>query len=321
LSRPIFSKIFPKTEHRTAFQKRRFTAFFILLNNSISQPCLTENNHQVQELICENKLYKVSEQICENKNSFAVAEKEKSTLKRILKTQTRNFFSQNKMPRNIVINSSPANAPKKICIFLHGLGDTGEGWSMAFKAMANSKVKYIFPTAPTMGVTLNGGFVMNSWFDLITLSPNGKEDDEGINSASVKINKLIKDELDQYPNLTEKDIILGGFSQGGGLALYTGLNNNEKPFGGVIALSSWLPLRQHFQKNEGALLKALKDTRVFQGHGAADQVVDFGYGSLTNKIIKETKLESTFKCYNSMGHSSCDEEMADVKEFIESFVL
>ena len=74
-------------------------------------------------------------------------------------------------------------------------------------------------------------------------------DEEILNIASAKINRLIKDELDQYPSLKENDIILGGISQGGALALYTGLTISEKPFGGIIALSTWLPLRQRFQKN------------------------------------------------------------------------
>jgi len=243
------------------------------------------------------------------------------------KQQKRNFFNfqQREMPNPIILNSTPTESPKAIVVFCHGLGDTGDGWSMGFRdpSVRNKHVKYLFLTADTQPVTLNAGFPMPSWFDLYGLSPNTKEDEAGIEKASVKIIELIDKELAENPHLSEKDVILGGFSQGGGLALYAGLTrikNGQSPIGGIIALSTWLPLRDQFLKDDNKVLKELKDTRVLQGHGDEDPVVPFQFGQLTSKILKQTSLSSEFKSYSGMGHSSCEQEMKDVKEFIEKFV-
>ena len=230
------------------------------------------------------------------------------------------------MPNPIYLHSSPQDKPEAIVVFLHGLGDTGEGWSWGFKQnpIRNSKIKYIFPTADQMPVTLNAGFRMNSWFDLYGLSPNTEEDTEGIKAASRKLTEMVDKELAENPHLSEKNVVIGGFSQGGALALYTAFNRfnaeSGNPYGGVIALSTWLPLRDQFLKDEGKALTEMRDTKVFQGHGEADQVVPFQFGQLTSKIIKQTSLSSEFKSYRGMQHSSCEEEMGDVKNFIDSFV-
>ena len=194
-------------------------------------------------------------------------------------------LSHTNMPNPIILNSTPAESPKAIVVFCHGLGDTGDGWSMAFRdpSIRNKNVKYLFPTAENQPVSLNGGFKMPSWFDLYGLSPNTKEDEAGIEKASVKIIELIDKELAENPHLSEKDVILGGFSQGGGLALYAGLTrirNGGSPIGGIIALSTWLPLRDQFLKDDNKVLKELRDTKVLQGHGDEDPVVPFQFGQL-----------------------------------------
>lgn len=227
------------------------------------------------------------------------------------------------MPNPIVLDSTPADKPEAIVVFCHGLGDTGDGWSWAFKdpSIRNPKVKYLFPTADTQPVSLNGGFPMPSWYDLYGLSPSTKEDEAGIKKAADKINSLINTELEKYPHLTEKNVIVGGFSQGGALAFYTGLSNSKSPYGAIIGLSTYLPLRDEFLKDESAKLNAVQGTKIFQAHGDDDQVVPFQFGQLTSKVIKQTSLDAVFKSYSGMGHSSCEQEMNDVKNFISQVVL
>lgn len=233
-----------------------------------------------------------------------------------------NFYPEN-MPNPIVLDSTPADKPEAIVVFCHGLGDTGDGWSWAFKdpSIRNPKVKYLFPTADTQPVSLNGGFPMPSWYDLYGLSPSTKEDEAGIKKAADKINSLINTELEKYPHLTEKNVIVGGFSQGGALAFYTGLSNSKSPYGAIIGLSTYLPLRDEFLKDESAKLNAVQGTKIFQAHGDDDQVVPFQFGQLTSKVIKQTSLDAVFKSYSGMGHSSCEQEMNDVKNFISQVVL
>merc|ERR1739845_157096 len=90
------------------------------------------------------------------------------------------------------------------------VGDTGEGWSWAFKdpKIRNPKVKYLFPTADTMPVSLNGGFPMPSWYDLYGLSPQTKEDEAGIKKAAQKMRDIINNELQTYTHLSEKNVII-----------------------------------------------------------------------------------------------------------------
>lgn len=104
-------------------------------------------------------------------------------------------------------------------------------------------MKVVCPTAPTQPVSLNAGFRMPSWFDLKTLDISGPEDEEGIKQASQNIHSMINTEIEK--GVPAERIVLGGFSQGGALALYSALTYN-KPLAGVVALSCWLPLHKQF---------------------------------------------------------------------------
>nr|XP_051688494.1 acyl-protein thioesterase 1 isoform X5 [Oryctolagus cuniculus] len=128
-------------------------------------------------------------------------------------------------------------------IFLHGLGDTGHGWAEAFAGIRSSHIKYICPHAPVMPVTLNMNMAMPSWFDIIGLSPDSQEDEPGIKQAAENVKALIDQEVKN--GIPSNRIILGGFSQGGALSLYTALTTQQK-LAGVTALSCWLPLRASF---------------------------------------------------------------------------
>ncbi|XP_017328297.1 acyl-protein thioesterase 1 isoform X3 [Ictalurus punctatus] len=130
-------------------------------------------------------------------------------------------------------------------IFLHGLGDTGHGWADAMAAIRTPYVKYICPHAPVMPVTLNMNMAMPSWFDIIGLGPDAVEDETGIKKAAESINALIDQEVKN--GIPSHRIVLGGFSQGGALSLYTALKTHQK-LAGVVALSCWLPLRNSLSK-------------------------------------------------------------------------
>lgn len=110
-------------------------------------------------------------------------------------------------------------------------------------AIRSPFVKVICPTAKTIPVTLNAGFRMPSWFDLKTLDESGPEDEEGIKTAAIEVQNLIENEIKS--GIPADRIVLGGFSQGGALALYSALTFPHK-LAGVVALSCWLPLRKNF---------------------------------------------------------------------------
>ncbi|XP_048696631.1 acyl-protein thioesterase 1 isoform X2 [Caretta caretta] len=183
-------------------------------------------------------------------------------------------------------------------IFLHGLGDTGHGWAEAFAGIRSPHVKYICPHA----------------FDIIGLSPDAQEDEAGIKQAAEHVKVLIDQEVKN--GIPSNRIILGGFSQGGALSLYTALTTHQK-LAGVIALSCWLPLRTSF--SQGAISGINKDIPILQCHGDCDPLVPLMFGSLTFEKLKSliNPVDITFKTYSGMMHSSCIEEMMDVKKFVD----
>ncbi|XP_042725614.1 acyl-protein thioesterase 1 [Lagopus muta] len=198
-------------------------------------------------------------------------------------------------------------------IFLHGLGDTGHGWSEALAGIKSPHVKYICPHAPFMPVTLNMNMAMPSWFDIVGLSPDSQEDEVGIKKAAENVKALIDQEVKN--GIPSNRIILGGFSQGGALSLYTALTTHQK-LAGVVALSCWLPLRSSFV--QGAV-GVNKEIPVLQCHGDCDPLVPLMFGSLTVEKLKSmiNPANITFRTYSGMMHSSCIEEMMDIKQFID----
>ncbi|XP_065161227.1 acyl-protein thioesterase 1 [Atheta coriaria] len=196
-------------------------------------------------------------------------------------------------------------------IFLHGLGDTGQGWASAMAAIRPSHVKVICPTAPTMPVTLNAGFRMPSWFDLKTLDVSGPEDEEGILTATKSIHNMIAAEV--QAGIESKNILLGGFSQGGALALYSALTYPET-LAGVAALSCWLPLHKSFP----AAMRCSDALKVLQCHGDCDPVVPYKWGQMTASVLKTLLKSTDFQTYRGLMHTSSEEELHDIKKFIES---
>ncbi|GAB1607197.1 acyl-protein thioesterase 1-like [Argonauta hians] len=194
-------------------------------------------------------------------------------------------------------------------IFLHGLGDTGHGWAEQFRAFSFRHIKCVCPTAPIQPVSLNGGMRMTSWFDILGLSPDSPEDEHGIKSASQKLRDLIAKE--ESLGIPSNKVMIGGFSQGGAVALYTAFTL-AKPLAGVISLSSWIPLNKQFPR----IVTGNKETPLLLCHGTADNLVPFQWGQLTHRLVKTFNSKSRFRAYEGMSHSSCGREMEDVKKFI-----
>lgn len=158
------------------------------------------------------------------------------------------------------------------------------------------------------------GMRMNSWFDLRSLDPNEPEDELGINAACKRIHELISDQ--EKMGVASERIMLGGFSQGGALALYSALKFPKK-LAGVVALSCWLPL---FRSFPAAASEANKSTPILQCHGDQDFVVPFSWGKASEMVLSSfvDKANYTFKEYAGLGHSSSAAELRDVAQFINT---
>jgi len=195
-------------------------------------------------------------------------------------------------------------------IFFHGLGDTGHGWAPVFQDMIREPhIKYICPHAPTRAVTLNMGMKMPAWFDMFGLTVQAKEDDKGIEESAVKVRAMLDEEIKN--GIPSNRIVVGGFSMGGALALYSAFTYDQ-PLAGIVALSSFLVQRYKVPGNH----TANKEVPVFQAHGDADPLCDLAFGQATATLIQIFDPNHEMKIYKGMGHSACDQEFKDVKAFL-----
>ena len=149
---------------------------------------------------------------------------------------------------------------------------------------------------------------MTSWFDLITLDINGREDEKGIREAGASIHKMIDDEIAKT-NIPSDRIIIGGFSQGGGLSLHSGLRY-PKPLAGILAFSCWLPIHKEYP---AAASPVNKEINILQCHGDSDVIVAIDFGRRSHQILKTFNPNVVFKEYPGMSHSSCTEVRVCIK--------
>jgi lysophospholipase-2 len=212
------------------------------------------------------------------------------------------------MAQPVVIK--PTAAHSATVVFLHGLGDTGNGWSPVFESARAPHVKYICPSAGSRPVTINMGMSMPAWFDIKGLSMDSEEDEAGIKQSAKQIHSILDAEV--AAGIPSERIILGGFSMGGALAIYTALTY-PKRLAGVVALSSFIIMRNHLP----GTVSANHQVPIFQGHGDVDPLVALPFARATHELLKAFNPNATFKLYSGMGHSASDKELKDVQAFLE----
>lgn len=202
-------------------------------------------------------------------------------------------------------------------IWLHGLGADGNDFVPIVPELGlppDMHLRFVFPHAPVRPVTLNGGMAMRAWFDIKSLDRDGAPDEEGIRASQAQVEALIQQELDR--GIASQRILIAGFSQGGAIALQTALRCS-KPLGGVIALSTWLPLRESLEAERQAVNE---DIPVFMAHGDFDPMVPFAGGDISQKFLKEAGYSVQWHRY-PMQHQVCLEEIRDIGAFIERCLL
>lgn len=212
----------------------------------------------------------------------------------------------------LIVESTSGKALATL-IFLHGLGDTGNGWLSAIKYLAKSlpQFRFILPTAPTRPVTLNSGIPMPAWYDLYSLShpeAAAKVDTSGIKQSISRINTLVESE-----HQVGRKVILGGFSQGAAIALQSALENPM--VSAVVALSGYYAL-----PNE-PVMSDNKALRVFMAHGTEDFVVQHDWGRKSAEAVRAKGFDVTFKSYPGMAHESSMQELNDVLAFLHQQLL
>jgi phospholipase/carboxylesterase len=197
-------------------------------------------------------------------------------------------------------------------IWLHGLGADGHDFEPIVPELdlpRDASVRFVFPHAPMRPVTLNNGFVMRAWYDLFDLGEERRVDEAGMRASAEEIERLITHERSNgVPR-----IVLAGFSQGGALALYTGLRHAEK-LAGIVALSAYLPLESRLAAEANP---ANARTPIFLAHGRLDPVLPFNAGERARDRLKALGYDVTWKAYQ-MPHAVCPEEIADISAFLRT---
>lgn len=205
-----------------------------------------------------------------------------------------------------------SNSTNAVFMFLHGLGDTGERWSKALESIVEAHVKLVCPTAASIPVTINKGARMPAWFDIRGLDLSAAEDVHGVWNATKETHSLIDEQI--AAGVPPERILIGGFSQGGALALHAGLTYPQR-LAGIVALSCWLPFSTLFEPSK---VVANRDVDVLQCHGNADNVVPYTFGQLSAFAMRGVTRNVDFRTFAGLGHTVSPQEMSVVADFIKS---
>jgi phospholipase/carboxylesterase len=206
------------------------------------------------------------------------------------------------------VEIEPEQTAEASVIWLHGLGADGHDFEPVVPALQlDLPVRYVFPHAPVRPVTLNGGYPMRAWFDLVSIDPGGVRDVTGIQAAQAAVTALIEREVAR--GIAADKIVVAGFSQGGAVAIITALNHPQR-LAGLIALSTFTPTQGTFQGSE-----ANAGLPVFMAHGEQDPVVAPALGEATAGMLKESGYALEWHSY-AMPHAVCPAEIEDIRAFL-----
>ena len=194
--------------------------------------------------------------------------------------------------------------PHAAVIWLHGLGADGSDFEPLVPALrlpARLSVRFVFPHAPERPVTINLGMRMRAWYDIAELGGH-REDEVGIRASQGLLEALV--ERERARGIEARRIVLAGFSQGGAIALQTGLRHPER-LAGVMALSTWLPLSATLAAERHA---ANADLTVFMAHGRHDEMVGIERARRSREALEALGHPVEWHEY-PMGHAVCAEEV------------
>lgn len=212
------------------------------------------------------------------------------------------------MLETVQIQNNPH--PQYSIIWMHGLGADGHDFApIAEQLLLPMAVRFVFPHAPVMPVTINGGYQMRAWYDLYALDSLRVEDAAGINASQASITALIQQEIQR--GIPEQHIILAGFSQGGAIALHTALRH-PRPLAGVLALSTYLPLAASLPSEKHIANAAIP---ILMAHGNFDSVITPALAQNSRSILEQAGYNVEWHEY-PMAHSVCNEEIGDIRQFI-----
>ena len=202
--------------------------------------------------------------------------------------------------------------PTHSIIWMHGLGADGNDFVPIInelKLLPELAFRFVFPHAPKLPVSINNGYVMRAWYDILDSNLGLKEDHNGIRRSQLAIDALIEAEIQR--GILSRNIILAGFSQGGVMALQTGLRYKNE-IGGIIALSCYLALSETL---DSEMSFANQHAQIFMVHGKNDAVIPISRAKESRDKLLELGCTVEWHEYE-MEHSICGQEILDISEWI-----
>ncbi|MGV7235201.1 MAG: alpha/beta hydrolase [Nitrosomonadaceae bacterium] len=216
---------------------------------------------------------------------------------------------------SIVIETG--NQPTHSILWMHGLGADGNDFvPIVQKLNLQSGVctRFVFPHAPLQPVSINNGAVMRAWYDISGQNLSYEEDATGIRTSQSAIEKLISRE--KQNGIKPENIVLAGFSQGGAIALHTGLRYPDK-LAGILVLSGYLPLAETLIIDTH---QSNASTHIFMAHGNNDPVISPDLAISSKQKLLELGYSVNLNMYR-MAHSVCNEEITDISKWLKQVLI
>ncbi len=206
------------------------------------------------------------------------------------------------------LETQTSPSPTATVVWMHGLGADGYDFVdivPVLRLPESLAVRFVFPHAPMQPVAINNGMVMRAWYDIRPDAGARREDEQGIRRSQGHIEALIARE--RARGVPPVRIVLAGFSQGGAMALQTGLRHPER-LAGVMALSCYLPLAEQLAAEASA---ANRDVPIFMAHGTGDPLIPLARARRGHEILSGLGYGVEWHEY-PMPHSVCDAEIRDI---------
>lgn len=211
-----------------------------------------------------------------------------------------------------VIETETGDKPTATILIMHGLGADGRDFLPVAGQLDLSSVgpvRFLFPSAPSLPVTINGGYVMPAWYDILGTDLVRREDEGGLRQSQATIDALITKEIDR--GIAAHRIVVAGFSQGCAMALMIGLRFHQR-LGGIAALSGYLPLATTTAAERSAVNAGLP---IFMAHGTRDGVVPIARAEASRDALAALGYGVDWHPY-PMEHSVCPQEIADLQAWL-----
>jgi len=204
--------------------------------------------------------------------------------------------------------------PHHAVIWLHGLGADGNDFAPIVPELIDADwppLRFVFPHAPVRPITINGGMTMRAWYDISGMEIAQRQDEAGIRTSNGQVAELIEREVAR--GVPTGNIFLAGFSQGGAIVLSGGIRHAQR-LGGIVALSTYLPMAE---KTDAEASAANRDVPIFMAHGMLDPTISHALGEMSREYLKQRGYAVEWHDY-PMAHQVCMEEIADLRKWMSA---